>query len=390
MPKIKKPKKTNQNASHRNNKHREGSSNQSKQQNHYPPRTAQFPLALSFDDVLLKPQYSKIKSRSEINLETQLSPYLKLEIPLMTTNMDTVTGVEMAVKISELGGLGLLPRFCAPEKQADQVAEVIKKKQIAAASVGIKKGFLERAEMLVNAGATIINVDVAHGHLEGAIEATRKIRNKFGKRITIISGITATAEAAEAHYEAGADCISVGVGSGSICTTRIMTGCGIPEFSSLMDVARAAKKHNKTFISIAGVNNSGDVVKTLATGAAAVCAGYMFAGTDEAPPEIVEIKGKKYKEYSGSTAKKEKVKQVGKYGANKGANYTKHVEGVEGLVEYRGAVADVVEEVLAGVKSGISYCGAENITELQERAEFIRVTAGGFRESGAHDVFVMG
>lgn len=187
-------------------------------------------------------------------------------------------------------------------------------------------------------------------------------------------------------YEAGADCLLVGVGAGSTCTTRIMTGCGVPSITSLLDTAKAAKKYKKTFAPDAGIRNSGDVVKALAAGASAIVSGYLFAGTNETPGKIFEIDGKKYKEYSGSASLGQKVQQVKNDPSDKDCTYTTHVEGVEGLVPHKGPVSGIVENLLAGVRSGFSYCGARNIPELWKKAKFIRITHAGSIENGTHDI----
>lgn len=344
------------------------------------------PLSLSYDDVLLVPQYSEVNSRADVDLSTQISPNTKLKVPLISTKMDTVTGVEMAIEMGRLGGMGILPRFETTENQAKKVAKVFATGCVTAAAVGCKNGFLERAEALANAGATVLNIDVAHGHMKKNIEATVALKNHFGNRITIISGIAATYECAVDLYKAGADSLLVGVGAGSICTTRIMTGYGVPGFTSLVEVSKAAKEFKKTFMPDAGIRNSGDIVKALATGASAIVAGSLFAGTDEAPGDIIEIDGKMYKKYNGSASYEEKTKQVEKDSSDKENHYTIHVEGVAAMVPYKGSLKLLVESLLAGVKSGLSYGGAGNIPELWEKARFIRVTGGGLQESGYHDV----
>lgn len=336
--------------------------------------------------MLLVPQKSLVNSRSEIDLNTIISQKLKLKIPLIATNMDTVSGVEMAIELGKLGGIALLPRWERPEIQANKVDEVVKAGQKAAACIGIKEGEIQRAEMLVNAGATFINIDVAHGHLEKNLEMTRKIKQKFGDQITLMGGIAATGDCANDLYNAGADTVYVGVGGGSICITRTQTGCGIPTLASLLDIAPVARKHNKTFIPCAGIKNSGDIVKALAAGASAIGAGSLFAGTVETPGNVIEIEGKKYKQYNGSASKAEKVKQVEIDSSDKGEEYTKHVEGVEAKVPYKGPVRDMVEDLCAGIRSGMSYCNAFNIEELWEKAQFVQITTAGNRESKAHDV----
>ncbi len=346
--------------------------------------------ALSYDDVLLVPQYSDIDSRSEVDLSSNLSPTVKILVPMIPTKMDTVTGVEMAIAMDKMGSFAILPRFDTPEVQAQKVAQ-IKKSQVnlIAAAVGVKEGFMERAEMLVAAGANILNVDVAHGHMKQTIETTRALKRKFGKDVLIISGIVATKGSAIDLYEAGADCLLVGIGAGHTCTTRVMTGFGVPGLQSLLDVAPIARKYKKTFMPDAGIRNSGDIVKALAAGASGIVSGGMFAGTDEAPGKVVTKDGKKYKEYNGSASLKEKQKHVKIFSKDKNANYVQQIEGVESLVPYKGPVKDLVESHLAGVRSGLSYAGARSIPELWKKAEFIQITAGGLRENGAHDVLVI-
>jgi IMP dehydrogenase len=345
-----------------------------------------FPLALSYDDVLLVPQYSKINSRSDVDLSTSLSPKLKLKIPLVSTKMDKVTGVEMAVAMGKLGGMGILPRFEDEEAEADKVAAVKKSGVVAAAAVGCKEGFLQRAELLVKAGASVLNIDVAHGHMAKSLAATTKLRQRFGDKVTIISGITATYECAIDLYKAGADCLLVGIGAGSICTTRVQTGCGLPGLASLLETARAAKRLKKTFMPDAGIRNSGDIVKALATGASAICAGFLFSGTDEAPGEIIKIGNKLFKKYNGSASPAEKKSHVETDPSDKNEHYVVHIEGVEGIVPYKGPVEIIVRDLLAGVRSGLAYVGAKNIPELWKKAKFVQITGNGGKESGSHDV----
>jgi len=358
-------------------------------------QSQKLPLALSFDDVLLVPQYSEINSRSEVDLHTKLSPNLTLEIPLISTNMSTVTGVEMAVKMAELGGMGILPRFEPIEIQANKVAQVRtrvgdrvadeKNQKPIAASIGLKEE-LRRAETLVNAGATVINVDVAHGHMKQNLDFIKRVKSHFGDKITIIGGIASTAECAKDLYKAGADSVFIGIGGGSICTTRIMTGCGLPTMDSVFRIGEVARRLGKSCIPGAGIRNSGDIVKALAGGASAIAGGNIFAGTDETPGEIIEINGKKYKKYEGSTSIEEKKRHIEANPEGKSASYTKHIEGVAGLIEYKGPLNEIVENLLAGVRSGFAYCGARNLTELWEKAEFVQISAGGIRESHSHDI----
>jgi IMP dehydrogenase len=302
--------------------------------------------------------------------------------------MDTVTGVEMAIAMGKAGGLGILPRFDLIDVQADKVAKVKKSGVVVAAAIGIKGGYMERAEALVKAGATVLDVDVAHGHMKKTLEVTKAVRERFGNNITLFSGIAATEQCADDLYNAGADSVLVGIGGSPICSTRIVTGCGIPVFASLLEVAKAARRHKKTFFPDAGIRNSGDIVKSFAAGASAMVCGYLLAGVDETPGQMVEVNGKKYKTYNGSASYEEKKRHVEKDPSDKGNNYTVQVEGITSLVNYKGPIKEYLNGILAGARSGFSYCGARNIKELWETARFVRVTNSGIIENGAHDVLV--
>jgi len=342
-----------------------------------------FPLTLTYDDVLLVPQYSEVNSRSDIDLSTQISPKIKLKMPLISTKMDTVTGVEMAIALGKMGSFAILPRFESITSQANKVRKVKSHNVLTAAAIGIKDDYIDRAQALVNSGADIINIDVAHGHLKKTIEATAAIKQIFGDKITLLAGITSTYECAVDLYTAGADCLLVGVGAGATCTTRIQTGHGVPSITSLLETSRAAKKFKKTFMPDAGMRNSGDVVKALATGACAVVSGRLFAGAKETPPKIEVINGKKYKQYNGSASLKEKQKH-----SVKSDNYTNHIEGASGYVAYAGPVSDIVESLLAGIRSGLSYSGATSIKDLHKKAKFVRITRSGSIENGHHDILI--
>jgi IMP dehydrogenase len=342
-----------------------------------------FPLGLSYDDVLLIPQHSTINSRQDVDLSTQITPKLKLKIPLISINMSDVTGVEMATAMGKLGGLGLLPRFISIESQAEMVAKVKKAGVYAVPAIGIREGYLENVQKLLNAGADAVTIDVAHGHLQKCLDATKTIKNTY-RNLDVISGVVATYEAASDLFKAGADSVRVGVGPGTICITRIVTGFGVPQITAVLEVSRAAKKFKRTVICDGGTKNSGDVVKGLAAGASAVIAGSQFAGCDEAPGKVVTINGKKYKTYNASTSAPEKLKQLENNGISK--NSVKHVEGVESFVPCKGPVSDVIDNILTGVRSGFSYAGAKNVSQLWRKAKFMRVSSAGRKENGAHDV----
>lgn len=350
----------------------------------------EIPLALSYDDVLLLPQHSTLKSRREVDLTTKISPHLTLELPLISANMTDVTGVRFAITIGKLGGLGVIPRFMPVEEQVKMVKEVKEENVALAAAVGVREENIDRARELVDAGVQVLFLDVAHGHMQTAIDMTKRLKDEFGSDVDIISGNVATYEAAKILFEAGADSVKVGVGPGSICTTRIETGSGVPQITAVLEAARAAKDFDKTVICDGGTKNSGDVVKGLAAGASAVMMGSQFAGTEETPGKLVERNGKKYKEYKASTSITEKQNHVKKNGDALAPNYLKQIEGVESIVPYKGPLKDVVMRMVAGIKSGFSYSGAKNIEDLWKNAKFVRITGQGLKESGTHDVIVNG
>ena len=299
--------------------------------------------------------------------------------------MDTVTGVDMAIAVAQNGGIAILPRFDIPQVQAQKVKKVKSKNLPVAASIGIKEGEWSRLKILVDAGVDHINLDVAHGHLETVVDLVKKIRKEY-PRLSLSAGVVATYQGAFNLFKAGADVVTVGIGPGSICTTRIQTGSGVPQFTAITEASRAARKFGKIIWANGGTKNSGDVVKCLAAGASAVICGNIFAGTDEAPPKIITIKGKKYKPYNGSTSLIEKQRQLGKNKLDKSSSYISHVEGVSGFVPYKGPLSDYLKSFLAGVRSGYSYSGAFNTPDLWEKAKFCQVSSQALRESNPHDI----
>lgn len=346
-----------------------------------------YPLYLSLDDVLLLPQFSKINSRSEVDLSWYMGK-IKFDIPVVSANMDCVTGVDMAISLGKLGGLAIIPRFDPPNIQAEKVKKVKDQGLPVAASIGIKDEEWQRLEILLAAGVDHINIDVAHGHLKRVQEFVHKIRKKY-HHLNISAGVVATAQGTHDLIRAGVDIVKVGVGGGSICTTRIMTGCGAPNFTAITDCAKEAQSYGKIIWADGGIKNSGDAVKCLAAGASAVILGNVLAGTTETPGKIITVNGQEYKAYNGSTSLTEKQHQVEKDNTGKSDQYVKHVEGVEGFVPFKGPVSDLIECFVAGIKSGYSYCGAINTHKLWRRAKFIQVTPTSLRESNSHDIIFL-
>jgi IMP dehydrogenase len=344
---------------------------------------------LSYNDVLLVPRYSRVRSRNDVDLATTIAPGIDLRLPLISVNMDTVTGVEMAIAMDRLGGIGLIGRFDAPEAQAAMVRQVVEAGARCIGVIGVKDDYLRRAELLLEAGSAALHLDVAHAHSAHAIEVIEACKRRWPE-VPFIAGTIATYEAAMDLYEAGADSLKVGIGAGSICITRINTGAGVPQITAIMDVARARNEHypDRFVLADGGAANSGDIVKALAAGADAYMGGSLFAGTDEAPGDLIEIDGRIYKKYNGSTSPEEKARQLAKYQAHKHERYHLHVEGVNAMAPAKGPVQDVVDALTAGIRSGLSYAGAFTIRELHERAKFVQITGAGFAESQAHDVVV--
>jgi IMP dehydrogenase len=348
-----------------------------------------FPVALAFDDVLLVPQYSDIKARSEVDLTTKIAPDITLKTPLISVNMDTITGIKMALAMDKNGGIGYIGRFDPPNIQADKIAKIKSKGGRSIGVIGIKDNYIERAEKILKAGSIALHLDIAHAHSLYAIEAIKECKKRFPK-ISMIAGTIATYEGAYALFEAGADSIKVGIGGGTTCITRIMTGSGVPQITAILEADRARKKFkNRFLIGDAGAENSGDIVKVLAAGADAYQGGNIFAGSEETPGKVIEKNGILYKEYNGSTSPNEKKRQLEKDKRNKDHSYVLHVEGVNTLVRYKGPVKDVLNSLCAGIRSGLSYSGARNIKELHQKAKFIQITSAGVKESRPHNVEVV-
>jgi len=345
------------------------------------------PLYLSFSDVLLLPQASAIKSRDNISLKTQITPNIKLDLPLIAVNMDTVTGVNMAIAISRLGGISFYPRFDSIGDQVSAVKKVIKAGQRVIPAVGIKSSEKDRLRALIDIGIKTVTVDVAHAHLQICLDFIHWAKKEF-KQLEIIAGVVGTYQGACDLYRAGADAIRIGVGCGTICTTRVQTGHGIPQITALMDCYRASQEFNRPLIADGGTKNSGDMVKSLACGASAVVTGSLFAGTTETPGKTIRKNNQSFKAYNGSTSKTEKLRQFTKNSIDKTKNYINYVEGVEGTVLFKGPLKNVVATLEKGIRSGLSYSGAANIPQLHQKARFIRVTSTIAYENNHRGVFV--
>jgi len=349
-------------------------------------------MGLAFSDVLLIPNYTDIVTRLDIDLSTTLAKGIKLNLPLVSTNMSSVTESKMAITMALNGGMGLIHRFNTIKQEAKEVektkkhefslekypkAAVDKKgKLLVAASVGANKDFLDRAKELVKAGVDMLVMDIANGHNQLAMDAVKALKDKFPDT-PIMAGNVATSEGIVSLADAGADCIKVGIGPGAICVTRIVTGVGVPQFTALRDCCRAAFQKKVTIISDGGCIVDGDKVKALAGGASAVIVAGSVAGTDASPGNVVKINGKSYKEYYGSASNRQ-MKKIGKF--------NRVPEGVEGFVPYTGKLEHKLWQYEGSLRSGFSYVGARNITQLWDKAKFMRITNAALEESKVHDL----
>ena len=468
--------------------------------------------ALTFDDVLLLPRYSDVLP-TEVDTTTYVSRNIKLNIPIVSAAMDTVTEAKTAIAMAREGGIGIIHKNMSILDQADevhkvkksesyiindpitiepekklidalnlmntyqisgipvvkngrlrgmithrdirfqknlelQVSEVMTRRLITAgegislkdaeellrkhrieklpvvdenynlkglitikdidktvmyphsskdrqgrlivgAAVGTAKDTMERVEALVAAGVDLIVIDTAHGHSKNVIETLRKIKLRY-RDIDVVAGNIATREAAEELISAGADGIKVGIGPGSICTTRIVAGVGVPQITAIMECAAVASKKKVPLIADGGIRYSGDITKAIAAGADSVMIGSLFAGTEESPGEVIIYQGRAYKLYRGmGSISAMQMGSKDRYGQEKVEDLKKLVpEGIEGRVPYRGLLRDNLYQLVGGLKSGMGYLGARNITELKKNAQFIRITSAGFRESHVHDVII--
>ncbi len=354
---------------------------------------------LTFDDVLLVPAYSEVLPR-EVHLEGRFSRHISLRIPVVSAAMDTVTEAPMAIALSRAGGIGVLHKNMSPAAQAAEVRRVKEApvtdsscvdgsgRLCVAAGVGITPDALARVQALVEAGVDAVVLDSAHGHSKGVIDKLCEIKVAF-PQLDVVVGNIATAEAAIALAEAGADAIKVGIGPGSICTTRIVAGVGVPQLTAIYECAKAVKPYGIPVIADGGLRYSGDVVKALAAGGDCVMCGSMLSGTDEAPGEILEAEGLKFKTYRGmGSVEAMKAGSKDRYFQG-GETETKKLvpEGVVGRTTYKGPVADVLYQIIGGLRSGMGYCGVRTLEDLH-KARFIRISPSGMAESHPHDITI--
>jgi len=342
--------------------------------------------ALTFDDVLMLPRYSNILP-IETNINLNLSKKINLKVPFLSSAMDTVTESKMAIAMAKAGGIGVIHRNLKIKKQSDEIKKVKKNNLLVGAAIGTNKEDVERARSLLDQGVDLIVIDTAHGHSAKVLKVLSKLK-KIGSQTTICVGNIATGEAAKQLYNSGADIIKVGIGPGSICTTRMVAGIGVPQISAIMDVKKALIKKKVKIISDGGIKFSGDIAKALAAGADGIMMGSIFAGTDESPGKKFRIKGKLYKQYRGmGSIGAMSSGSTNRYFQKNYKDKTKFVpEGVEGRVEYKGSVSQIIYQLQGGLRSSMGYIGAENLNEIKKKAKFIKITKAGFYESMVHSV----
>ena len=325
---------------------------------------------ITFDDVLLVPQYSEILSRKTINLSSELDMKRRYELPVVSSPMDTVTGATMASAMSKAGGLGIIHRYDSIDGQCDRVRRTDGKK---AAAIGVTGDYLDRATALIKSGCDILCIDVAHGHHALMRHALKTLRNTIGYDIHIMAGNVATLQAFNDLADWGANSIRVGIGGGSICSTRIQTGHGVPTLQSVMDCSQSDRP--VALIADGGIKTPGDIVKALAAGADFVMLGSMLAGTAESPGQVFYGEGGQYKSYRGMASVEAQIDWRG---------HTASVEGVSHTIPYKGSVVEILMGIEGSIRSGLSYTGALNLSQLRSKSKFIKQTSAGQTESSTH------
>lgn len=344
---------------------------------------------LTFDDVLLVPSYSTVESRSQVDVSVKWGS-LEYNHPIIPANMKTITDREMAGEVARSGGLAVLHRFMTVQEQINIAEDIIESYGAShlAISLGVKDEDRESFYKFWEAGVRMFCIDVAHGDSEAVVNLLQWLRNQ-PERPFVIAGNVATGHAARRLWEAGASVVKVGVGPGSLCTTRIETGNGVPQLTALMDVAKAQAELRELYrtkdkamypdswvkrafpiIADGGIKSAGDIVKALCF-ADMVMVGNLFAGAIETPGEIMSVDGRQFKNYVGSSTHK-----------------TNHIEGVAAIVPAKGRFQDILAKLIEGLRSGCSYQGAHSLEELRDNPEFIRITGAGLKESHPHDVIL--
>ncbi len=366
------------------------------------------PLGLTFDDILLLPGYTDF-FRSEIDLSTQFSKHVSIKMPLVSSPMDTVTESRLAIALAKFGGIGIIHRNLTIEDQVAEAQKVLAENLPVGVAIGASPGYEKRVDALVERGVRLLVIDTAHGFAKYVIDALRSIKKNY-PHIDVVAGSIATADGARALIDAGADGLRVGMGPGAICTTRVISGMGVPQITALQSVVPVAAQAGIPVIADGGIKYSGDMVKALAVGAHTVMMGSFFAAAEEAPGRTVVLRKEQvphrfrsifqadkseylFKEYRGmgSVGAMKRGGEVHSEEEFHGKSYDDGVliaEGVEGLVPVKATVRSLVDQALGGIRSGMYYAGAKTISELWEKASFIQITQASLTESHPHDVLI--
>ena len=346
--------------------------------------------ALTFDDVTLVPKYSEILP-SDVDTSIKLTNFLKLKIPILSSAMDTITESKMAIAIGKAGGIGIIHRNLDIQKQSLEIKKVKKHKILVGAAVGAGPKEFDRASAILKENVDMIVVDTAHGHTKKVAEIIRFIKKKKNKKTALCAGNVATAEAANFLRKLGVDIIKVGIGPGSICTTRLVAGIGVPQLSAILNVRNGLKSKNIKIISDGGIKYSGDLAKAFAAGADAVMIGSLFAGTNETPGKLIKKDGKLFKSFRGMGSIGAMNKgSADRYFQSKQKDISKYVpEGVEGLARYKGKVNDIIYKLVGGLRSSMGYLGSKQIKYLRNNPQFVKITKAGFYESMVHNVDIV-
>jgi len=332
--------------------------------------------ALTYDDINIVPKYSEVEHRDKIDISTQFTKKIKLDLPIVSSPMDTITELDMVIELDMLGGMGIIHRFMSIEKQSNMTNTLYTYNVKFGAAIGVTGDWFERAQELVKNGCNVLLIDVAHGHHKLVGEAIERIKNIQG--VEVVAGSVATREAVQYLCEKGADTIRVGIGNGSLCETRIRTGVGIPQVTALLDCVAIADSYDVPIIADGGIRNIGDVCKGLACGADSVMLGSLLSGTKESPGEIEKVgewpNEQLFKKYRGSASLDSKK--------SRGSN--KNVEGNHTVIPYKGKVKRIIQDIQEGIRSSFSYVGANDISEFHSKVELVQVTRAGNIEGKPH------
>ena len=346
--------------------------------------------SLTFDDVLMLPRFSNVLP-TETNITLNLTKKINLKVTFLSSAMDTVTESDMAIAIGQAGGIGVIHRNLKIKDQILEIKKVKKLKLLVGAAVGAGPNEFLRAEAIIKEGVDLIVVDTAHGHTKKVGEIIKFIKKFKNKKIALCAGNIATPEAAKFLIKLGVDIIKVGIGPGSICTTRLVAGIGVPQLSAILSVRNGLKNKNVKIISDGGIKYSGDLAKAFAAGADAVMIGSLFAGTDEAPGKLIKKNGKLFKSFRGMGSVGAMNKgSADRYFQTKQKDTSKYVpEGVEGFAKYKGDVGSIIYKLIGGLRSSMGYLGSKNIIKLRVKPNFVKITKAGFYESMVHNVDVI-